>query len=107
MSIPCAPGSRASVFPTAISNADRSRRSTIARRWRRIDGGEDRAALYNNCSGKHTGFLTTAVHRGEPTRGYIKLEHPVQQRILGTLEQICGLDLGARAARASTAAASR
>ena len=60
----------------------------------RIDAGEDRASLYNNCSGKHTGFLTTAVHKGEKTGGYIRLEHPVQQRILGTLEQICGLDLG-------------
>lgn len=61
----------------------------------RIDSGEDKAALYNNCSGKHSGFLTTAVHKGEKTKGYISLEHPVQQRILGTLEQICGLELGA------------
>jgi len=60
----------------------------------RIDSGADRAALYNNCSGKHTGFLATAIHKGERTKGYIKLDHPVQQRILGTLEQICGLDLG-------------
>ncbi len=61
----------------------------------RIDGGDDRAALYNNCSGKHAGFLTTAVHKGEKTRSYIRPEHPVQQRILGALEQICGLELGA------------
>ena len=52
-------------------------------------------AAYNNCSGKHTGFLTTAVHLGEPTRGYIRYEHPVQQRLLGVLEQVCGLDLSA------------
>jgi L-asparaginase II len=31
---------------------------------------------------------------GEPLRGYVRYEHPVQQRILGVLEQICGLDLG-------------
>ena len=49
--------------------------------------------VYNNCSGKHAGFLTTARHMGEPTRGYIRLEHPVQQRVLGVLEQMCGLDL--------------
>jgi L-asparaginase II len=60
----------------------------------RIEAGEESASLYNNCSGKHSGFLATAVHKGEKTRGYIGLEHPVQQRILGTLEQICGLDLG-------------
>jgi L-asparaginase II len=36
---------------------------------------------FNNCSGKHTGFLTTAVHLGEPTKGYIGAGHPVQKRI--------------------------
>ncbi len=50
-------------------------------------------AAYNNCSGKHAGFLTTAVHLGEPTEGYIRYEHPVQQRLLGLLEQVAGLDL--------------
>jgi L-asparaginase II len=49
---------------------------------------------HNNCSGKHAGFLTTAVHAGEPTRGYIQPDHPVQRRILGVLEQMTGLDLG-------------
>ena len=29
------------------------------------------------------------------TRGYVKIEHPVQQRILGVLEAMTGLDLGA------------
>lgn len=56
-------------------------------------GGEPTAA-YNNCSGKHSGFLTLARHLGVQTKGYIKYEHPVQQRILGVLESMCGLDLG-------------
>jgi L-asparaginase II len=51
-------------------------------------------ARYNNCSGKHAGFLSTARHLGEPTQGYIRHEHPVQQRVLGTLEQLTGLRLG-------------
>ena len=59
-----------------------------------IRNGVALTGIYNNCSGKHTGFLTTARHLGEPTRGYIRYEHPVQQRILGVLEQMCGLDLG-------------
>ena len=50
-------------------------------------------ASYNNCSGKHSGFLTTAVHLKEPTKGYIQYEHPVQQRLLGIMEQLSGLDL--------------
>src|SRR5690606_7661097 len=52
------------------------------------------SALHNNCSGKHAGFLTTARHKGEPTRGYAELGHPVQQRLLGLLEQMTGQDLG-------------
>lgn len=56
--------------------------------------GETPSAIHNNCSGKHAGFLTTAVHRGEPTRGYIRFDHPVQQRLLGVLEAMCGIDLG-------------
>ncbi len=56
--------------------------------------GETPTAVHNNCSGKHVGFLTTAVHMGEKTAGYIRIAHPVQQRILGTLEAMCGIDLG-------------
>ena len=58
-----------------------------------IRGGRKPDATYNNCSGKHTGFLATARHLGEPTSGYIRYEHPVQQRILGVLEQMTGLRL--------------
>ncbi len=49
---------------------------------------------HNNCSGKHAGFLTLARHLGVPTAGYIRHEHPVQQRVLGLLEVMTGLDLG-------------
>ncbi|MGE0119451.1 MAG: asparaginase [Dongiaceae bacterium] len=59
-----------------------------------IRSGRKPDARYNNCSGKHAGFLSTARHLGEPTAGYIRHEHPVQQRILGTLEQLTGLRLG-------------
>jgi L-asparaginase II len=57
------------------------------------DGGEATAA-HNNCSGKHSGFLTLARHLDGPTKGYVNYEHPVQQRILGVLEGMTGLDLG-------------
>ncbi|HVO04243.1 MAG TPA: asparaginase [Candidatus Cybelea sp.] len=48
---------------------------------------------HNNCSGKHSGFLTAARHLGFPTKGYIQYEHPVQQRLLGILEQMSGTEL--------------
>lgn len=56
---------------------------------------ESASAAHNNCSGKHAGFLTLARHLGLPTQGYIRYEHGVQQRVLGTLEIMTGLDLGA------------
>ncbi len=58
-----------------------------------VRGGAPLTPAFNNCSGKHTGFLTTAVHKGEPTKGYIKREHPVQQRLLGIYEQLAQCDL--------------
>jgi len=58
-----------------------------------IRGGGEPTAAHNNCSGKHTGFLTLAKQLKVPTRGYIRREHAVQQRILGTLEAMTRLDL--------------
>jgi len=55
--------------------------------------GQQPTAAHNNCSGKHSGFLATAVHLKEPTKGYIGLDHPVQQRIVKLLEDFTDLDL--------------
>lgn len=60
---------------------------------RLLASGKEPGPEYNNCSGKHTAMLTTAVHLGAKTRGYVEPTHPVQQRILGVLETLCGLDL--------------
>jgi len=58
-----------------------------------IRAAEAPTALHSNCSGKHSGFLTTARHQGEPTRGYIAPDHPVQRRVARVLEEMSGLDL--------------
>lgn len=55
--------------------------------------GELPTAAHNNCSGKHTGFLATATYLKENIRGYIHLEHNVQQRIVKVLEDFTDLDL--------------
>jgi L-asparaginase II len=47
-------------------------------------------AAFNNCSGKHSGFLSTAVAYGEPTRGYIRYDHPVQRRLRAVMTDLCG-----------------
>ncbi len=59
-----------------------------------LGAGQQPTPAHNNCSGKHSGFLTLARHLDVPTRGYVNYEHPVQQRILGVLEAMTGLDLG-------------
>ena len=45
--------------------------------------------LHNNCSGKHTGFLTLGKHlRAGPD--YIDVEHPVQKAVLEQFERVTG-----------------
>lgn len=49
--------------------------------------------VHNNCSGKHTGFLCTALHMGEPIAGYERAEHPVQRRVAAAMEDMAGVRL--------------
>jgi L-asparaginase II len=49
--------------------------------------------VHNNCSGKHTGMLTTCRFLDEPTRGYIERDHPAQQRWFDALGEMAGVDL--------------
>jgi L-asparaginase II len=58
-----------------------------------LRAGTSASALHNNCSGKHTGFLTTAVHLGVATHGYIHADHPVQRYWQEVLAQMSGTDL--------------
>ncbi len=58
-----------------------------------IRSGQAPTRAYNNCSGKHSGMLTTAVHLGEPTTGYSADDHPVQKRLRTTMEELSGSDL--------------
>ena len=59
-----------------------------------LAAGGEAERIHNNCSGKHAGFLTVARHLGVAAAGYIRYDHAVQQRVLGVLEQMAGLDLG-------------
>ena len=49
---------------------------------------------HNNCSGKHSGFLTTCVHLGADPAGYIRPDHPLQQHhITKAIEAACEVSL--------------
>ncbi len=54
-------------------------------RKRLILDGLDPGPAHNNCSGKHTGFLSSAKHMGLATHGYINKDHPVQGAVLDIL----------------------
>jgi L-asparaginase II len=56
-----------------------------------IKSGERWTPLHNNCSGKHTGFMTLARGLEAPVAGYPEFEHPVQQRVEHTLKEMAGL----------------
>ena len=49
--------------------------------------------IHNNCSGKHAGMLALSTVIGAGPQGYAAITHPVQQKILGVLEAMVGLDL--------------
>jgi L-asparaginase II len=50
--------------------------------------------LHNNCSGKHAGMLALAQAEGWPAAGYERLEHPLQQLMLRTVAECCGVAPG-------------
>jgi L-asparaginase II len=57
-----------------------------------IRHGEKPTRIHNNCSGKHTGFLTVARHWDIATQGYEKHDHPVQRAIAKALGELTEID---------------
>lgn len=56
-----------------------------------IKRGEKPTRIFNNCSGKHTGFLTVARHWEIATKGYELHDHPVQRAVAEALGDMTGL----------------
>jgi L-asparaginase II len=52
-------------------------------------GRKEPTRLHNNCSGKHSGFLCTACHMGEPIADYVDVDHPVQRRVRQAIADLC------------------
>ena len=57
---------------------------------RLIARGEGMSRIRMNCSGKHAAMLATCVLNDWPTRGYLAPEHPLQQAIRRTVEELAG-----------------
>lgn len=58
--------------------------------------GGSPGAVHNNCSGKHTGFLTLARHLGTDTHGYIEPDHATQIAWRDVLTELSDDNLSAR-----------
>jgi L-asparaginase II len=59
---------------------------------RLVSAGRAPEPVHNNCSGKHTAMLATALHLGAPLAGYIAADHPVQRRVAATLAEMAGVE---------------
>jgi L-asparaginase II len=53
--------------------------------------GTSPTRIHNNCSGKHTGFLTVARHWGVATNGYERHDHPVQRAVAKALAELADI----------------
>ena len=59
-----------------------------------VAAGIEPDARHNNCSGKHTGFLTTCRHLGIDPTGYLSPDHPVQaHHITKAIEAACEISV--------------
>lgn len=65
--------------------------SDVAVRHELIRSGGQPCQIHNNCSGKHSGFLTLNKHLGGGA-DYIDLDHPVQKAIKTAFEEMTGMD---------------
>jgi L-asparaginase II len=52
--------------------------------------GRTPAAVHNNCSGKHAGFVCLASAMGVDPRGYVAPDHPVQREVTAAIEAMTG-----------------
>lgn len=57
-----------------------------------IRKGEKPTRIFNNCSGKHTGFLTVCRHWDVATSGYELHDHPLQVAIARALGELADMD---------------
>lgn len=58
-----------------------------------LAAGQRGCRVHHNCSGKHTGFLTTALHLDLPFDNYHQAEHPLQQISFDILSELADIDI--------------
>ncbi len=56
-------------------------------------GGGKPTALHNNCSGKHAGFVCTAMATGRDPAGYVAPDHPTMRDVINAVAAVTGARL--------------
>lgn len=54
----------------------------------------DPRPIHNNCSGKHAGFVTTALHLNVAIETYLDPASPVQRCVREVIQEMCSVDSG-------------
>jgi L-asparaginase II len=62
---------------------------------RLVARGHGMSRIRMNCSGKHAAMLATCVANGWPTQTYLAPDHPLQQAIQHTVEELAGEQVAA------------
>lgn len=62
-----------------------------------VRSGVERAPVHNCCSGKHSGFIATALHMNEDVAGYLDPSSKVQQRVQAAMKAMTDVDLADQA----------
>jgi L-asparaginase II len=62
---------------------------------RLIARGEGMSRIRMNCSGKHAAMLATCAVNGWPTGSYLAPDHPLQQAVRHTVEELAGQQVAA------------
>ncbi len=60
-----------------------------------LRSGTEPTSVHNNCSGKHTGFLSLARQMGVDVAGYTKVDHPVQKLVAEVITEMVDFDVAA------------
>ncbi len=55
--------------------------------------GRTPTPLHNNCSGKHAGFVCTAIHTGRDPKGYVGVDHPIMRDVTAAMSAVTGENL--------------
>lgn len=67
-------------------------RETGAKDLQLTQGHHRPTRLFNNCSGKHSGWLAGSVAQGWPVDTYLEPSHPIQQRCVALVKEVTGVD---------------